>query len=122
MARPDPARRGWQLLGHLIASERGRRRWSVADLAERSGLSERTIDYLEAGHRRRYRDTTLGRIEDAFGFRPGTALDIVEGMDPLPSPTDRLLDRVLDRWPHLTTEQQKAIVELLESITTPRQG
>lgn len=121
MAQSDPARRGWQRLGHLIASERGRRRWSVTELAARSGLSERTIDYLEGGQRRRYRDTTLGRIEDAFGWRPGTSLGIVDGVEPVSS-ADQLLERVIARWEHLTEEQQKAIVELLESITTPRQG
>jgi transcriptional regulator with XRE-family HTH domain len=121
MAQSDPARHGWQRLGHLIAAERGRRRWSAEELATRSGLSKRTIDYLEGGQRRRFRSTTLGAIEDAFGWRPGTSLGIVEGMEPVPT-RDQLLERVLDRWPHLTEEQQQAIVELLESITTPRQG
>jgi transcriptional regulator with XRE-family HTH domain len=116
------AQSGWERLGHLIASGRGRQRWSVAELAERSGLSERTIDYLESGRRTRYRDSTLARIEDALGWRPGTALGIVEGMDPVPTMADQLLERVIARWEHLSEEQRQAIVDLLESITTPRQG
>jgi transcriptional regulator with XRE-family HTH domain len=112
--------RGWQRLGHLIAAERGRRKWTVAELAARAELSERTIDYLESGARGRYRDSTLGRIEDAFGWRPGRALAVAHGAAVSDDPSDQQFEQVQARWPYLTHEQRQVIVDLLETMTRQR--
>lgn len=94
----------------------------MSDLAERSGLSERTIEHLESGDRQRYRDSTLGRVEEALGWRPGTIRRIVDGNggDNGELESDQLLDRVITRWPYLTPDERRALVDLLETFTRRR--
>lgn len=111
----------WDRLAHLIGAERGRRRWSVHDLASRAGLSERTIEYMESGTRRRYRDSTLGAIEDALSWKPGTISRILSGNHTGQEvDSDAMLDRVVTRWPYLTDDERRAVVDLLETFTQQR--
>lgn len=93
----------------------------MLDLAHRAQLSERTIEYLEAGTRRRYRDSTLGRVEDAFSWKPGTINRILSGNHiDHQADADALLDRVITRWPYLTDDERRALVDLLETFTRRR--
>jgi len=110
---------GWQRLGRRVTAERSRRRWSVQHLAAIADLSIRTIEYIEGGTRDGYRQSTLARIEDAFGWTPGSCERIVEGGQPRRT-QDHLLARIHDRWAYLTTAQQQAIVELLETFSRQR--
>jgi transcriptional regulator with XRE-family HTH domain len=116
----DRSHPDWDRLAHLIAAERGRRRWTVLDLAGRASLSERTIEHLESGVRRRYRDTTLGRIEDAFNWKPGTINRILSGNHVDQADGDALLERVVTRWPYLTDDERRSLVDLLETFTRRR--
>lgn len=117
----EAAQPGWQRLAHLIGAERGRRRWTVPELAARASLSARTVEYLESAARRRYRDSTLGKIEDAFGWKPGTIARIIDGqINPASQDPDLLLDRIVSRWPYLSMEERLAVVDLLETFTRRR--
>lgn len=112
---------GWQRLAHFIGAERGRRRWTVTELARRASLSARTIEYLEGAAPRRYRDSTLGKIEDAFGWKPGTIGRIVEGqINDDQADQDPLLERIITRWPYLRPDERQAVVDLLETFTRRR--
>lgn len=102
-------------LGRRIAAERARRRWSVGDLARAAHLSPRTVEYLEAGERRRYHVATLTKVETALGWAEGSITRIVEGAQPRPEP-DALLAKVRDSWPLLATSERRVIATLVETL------
>lgn len=60
-------------LSHALTSERGARRWSQRELADRSGVSLATIGAIERGDDRRFNATTLGGLDAAFGWSRGHA-------------------------------------------------
>lgn len=93
----------------------------MTELAARAGLSARTIEYLEGAAPRRYRDSTLGKIEDAFGWKPGTIARIVDGqINGDQADHDPLLERIITRWPYLRPDERQAVVDLLETFTRRR--
>jgi transcriptional regulator with XRE-family HTH domain len=108
-------------LGRWIATERVRKGFATAgELAEASGLSDRTVEILEAGsHTGQPRDTTLAKIEQALGWEPGSADRILAGGQPT-DVADPLLARVLAAWPHLTGEQQVRLAEAAERARRAR--
>ena len=59
------------MLGELVRSERGRRGWSQAQLAERAGFATSTIATIERGHQRRPRPRTLRDVARALGLALG---------------------------------------------------
>lgn len=63
----------WDGLAGAIRSERGRRRWSQADLADKSGLSISTVKNLEGQHDyKRPPIAPLQAVDRAFGWPVGT--------------------------------------------------
>lgn len=76
-------------------------------------MSKRTIEYIESGERRSYRGRTIGAVEAAFSWPPGFAMDIVAGKRP-DGGADELLAQVIARWPALSADERKAIVDLVE--------
>jgi hypothetical protein len=53
-------------------------------LAEATGVTERTLGKLENGHR--VSPSTLGVVENQFGWAPGSCRRILAGGEPIPGP------------------------------------
>ena len=62
----------WERLADQIRAEMSARGWSQHELAERAGVSERTINRLLNGPRSRL-PNVMPQIEHALGWEPGTA-------------------------------------------------
>lgn len=110
---------GWQRLGERVAAARGVRRWSTRDLADAADLSLRTIQAIEAGTSHGFSPVTIGRIEDALGWQPGSVRRIVEGMEPRPS-DDPKLERLRQMWDQLTDEQRAVLIAIAETLIRQR--
>lgn len=104
-----------QRLGQRVAADRGRLRWSTADLAAHAGLSVRTIEYIEAGHRANYSSTTKSKIEAALGWKGESFDRVMTGGSPEYS-ADPLLARIMDVWPNLSGDQQARVVAHAERL------
>ena len=91
------------------------------DLARAAHLSARTLEYLEAGDRRRYHVATLTKLEIALGWTPGSATRIVEGAAPRPEP-DPLLARVRDAWPLLAVNEREVVAALVDTLARSHHG
>lgn len=76
-------RAGWERLGARVVHERARRSFrSRTAFAAHVGLSARTLGDIELGRRVSYGAGTLALIEQAFGWTPGSCLDVVSGGEP----------------------------------------
>ena len=70
-------------LAERVVAARGERQMSLSALQRVTGLSARTLRDIESGNRRRrYGADTLGRLDEVFGWRPGTAWQTWIGEDP----------------------------------------
>lgn len=87
----------------------------MPELANVARLSVRTIEYLEAGERRRYHVATLTKIETAFGWKAGSALRVVDGAAPRPEP-DPALAKVTDAWPLLGVSERDVVAALVDTL------
>ncbi|ONK09506.1 helix-turn-helix transcriptional regulator [Streptomyces sp. MP131-18] len=77
--------RDWARLAEAIRQARATRGWRQIDLADAAGVTESTIQNLEAGTRTYTRlPQSLKAIERALGWAPGSAVSIVDGGDPTP--------------------------------------
>jgi len=76
--------RDWKRLGEAIEAARDALRMSQVGLAEAAGISESTVQNYEAGTPRTRLPTTLGNIERALGWKPGSGVAVLEGGDPSP--------------------------------------
>ncbi|WP_246564977.1 helix-turn-helix domain-containing protein [Streptomyces roseirectus] len=80
------------MLGELLRGHRRRRGLSQEELADRSGVSVRTISHVETGRIDRPRPTTVRQLADALGLtgaRREEFQDATTGDDPLPAPNQR---------------------------------
>jgi transcriptional regulator with XRE-family HTH domain len=64
------------MLGEQLRSERHKRGWTQAELAERADCKAQTVRAIERD-RRRPQGRTLRRLEAALGLPPGTLLAAV---------------------------------------------
>lgn len=55
-------------------------------LAAASGLSHRTLSYIEQGSTRTYNPGTIAQLEHALRWLPGSVAAILDGGDPTPEP------------------------------------
>lgn len=70
----------WQRLGEQIRTDRVRLGMRTQpELARRAGLGRRTVSDLERGARANYSPDTLGAVEAALGWAPGTVSRILAG-------------------------------------------
>lgn len=106
----------WPRLGRWVAAERARRGLTTRGLAEQAGVSERTLQRIEAGRPGSYRQVTLSLIEAALGWWPSSVQSVLHGGEPDRS-RDPLLERLAALWPSLTARQQRALVAFVEEIT-----
>lgn len=67
----------WKALAEAVLMQRQAYGWTQEDLAARASTSARTVFNLESGHPRMRIPTTLGRIENALGWEPGHALNLL---------------------------------------------
>lgn len=104
---------GWERLGRLVASERGRHWRSRQAFARAAGVSVRVLDDIEKGRRANYSEATLAAIEAALGWEPGTCRRVVEG-GRVRHEVDPELMRLLDAWRVLTPDARRLLVEIAE--------
>lgn len=109
---------GWARLGRRIKAQRGKVGYATAgELARAAGVSRRTVEVIEAGtHTGQPRETTLGRLDVALGWVPGSSASVVEGGQPREAPLSPLLERVVTVWPLLPVEDQARLAELAERL------
>lgn len=96
-ATPDVRR-----LRHLLAERRQARGWTQEELAERSGVSVRTIRNIETGSNKRPRRASVDLLLGAFGTSLAE-LAGAEGLHPGHEVTPLFLPRPRDgsgHWPH----------------------
>jgi transcriptional regulator with XRE-family HTH domain len=67
----------WKRLGEFVASWRGRKSWSRAELATRMGMDTKTVDRIEQG--KSVAKTTVGKLDVACGWAPGSAVNVLNG-------------------------------------------
>lgn len=107
---------GWRRVSEHVAAERGRRNWSVTQLARAADLSPRTIEYVEAASRGSYSPATIGKLESALGWAPGSIDQIRGGGKPIPEYEPGSLTRLRRAWPKLTAAEQDAVAGLVEAF------
>jgi transcriptional regulator with XRE-family HTH domain len=66
--------------GAALRTLRESRDWSLADLAEASGVSVMGLSFLERGARKPHK-TTVHKVENALGLPPGTYARLLEAAD-----------------------------------------
>jgi hypothetical protein len=80
----------WQRLGKLVIARRinlgYRRREDLAAAVD--GISMRTLGDIETGKRDRYHPNTIGSLENALRWKPGSVDTVLEGGDPSEKPAD----------------------------------
>lgn len=76
--------RDWKRLGEAIEAARDALGMSQVGLAEAAGISESTVQNYEAGVVRVRLPVTLGHVEQALGWAPGSGVAVLKGGDPTP--------------------------------------
>jgi hypothetical protein len=71
------------------------------------------IDDIELGRRDNYSEGTLGALEAALGWAPGTCLRVVQG-GKVRRDIDPDLVRLLDVWRRLSPDARAMLVEIAE--------
>lgn len=70
---------GWGQVVSLVLRARDLKGWTNKTLADRSGVSVRTVGHLLEGRRDNYSPATLGRVERALGLEDGAIAGVAEG-------------------------------------------
>lgn len=105
----------WSRLGAVIRAERSRHRgWRRREeFARACGLSVRTIEALENGERHNFSVETVGAIEMALGWEPGSAQRVLHGLPPVRQ-VDEHMARLQSFWDQLPTEARRLVVDFAE--------
>lgn len=75
--------RDWKRLGRAIKAQREHLGMATQqDLADRAGVTRQTIQSLEAGTERKRTPATVGKVEKALSWEPGTATRILSESSP----------------------------------------
>jgi|GEM_PF-3018942 len=75
--------RDWKRLGRAIKAQREHLGMATQqDLAESAGVTRQTVQSLEAGTERKRTPASIGRVEKALGWEPGTATRILSEATP----------------------------------------
>lgn len=78
--------RDWKRLGRAIKAQREHLGMATQqELATRAGVSRQTVISLEGGTERTRVPATIGKVEKALGWEPGTATRILSEAPPEPS-------------------------------------
>jgi len=74
--------RDWARLADVVKAARTSKGLTQVTLAEAAGVSEATVQNLEAGGDRRRLPSSLPKVERALGWRPGSGEAVLAGGDP----------------------------------------
>jgi transcriptional regulator with XRE-family HTH domain len=109
----------WERLGALVRRDRIRLGMRTqGDLAARAGVSKRTVSDVERAARPNISADTLGAIEAALGWEPGSAVAILQGLDPLRA-GDELLARIAAVWPTLGDRERQIVAAVVDILAAP---
>jgi transcriptional regulator with XRE-family HTH domain len=110
---------GQESLGRLVRAHRGRLRLTQEELAERAGLSERTLRNLEGGRIRRPYPDTIRRLADALQLAgrhrdqlEAAARGVAPEIAPEPTPPSLLPPSVTD-----FTGRDEEVANVLKLLT-----
>ncbi|MFD4921209.1 helix-turn-helix transcriptional regulator [Streptomyces goshikiensis] len=79
--------RDWKRLGRAIKAQREHLGMATQqDLADNAGVTRQTVQSLEAGTERKRTPPTIGKVEKALGWEPGTATRILSEAAPEATP------------------------------------
>lgn len=80
------ARMDWDRLGAEVARRRGHLGYtSRREFAEATGFPQKTLSDLETHKRENFDRSTLGRLDRALRWQPGSAQAVLDGGDPKPA-------------------------------------
>lgn len=104
--------RDWRAVGERVAIERARR-WARPEFAKATGLSVRVLEDLETGKPRNYSVETLGAVERALRWEPGSCYRIADGLQPryVGGPE---LRAILDNWDRLPDQLRRVLADMVE--------
>lgn len=97
-----------------VSGEMGRRGWNIAQLHEATGLDKSTLGDFLSGQRWG-QHKTLGAIEKALGWPPGTIARILEGEDP-PGPAENAVPVGAGVDPDLLADLASASPEAIDAV------
>lgn len=108
----------WERVGAAIRRDRARIYGTRETFATAAGLSISVLSDLERGTRTNFDDDTLGKVEDALGWAPGSIDEIAAGGPIRRSDTD--LARLRQAWPRLTPDVRALLADLAERSANRR--
>lgn len=103
-------RTGWQRVGQFVRTRRlhlGYR--TTQDFADVCHLSYSTINALETGRRGNFDETTIGLVEAALQWEPGSIERTLQGRRPILM-HDPDLQQIIDLWPRLHPPVRSALL------------
>lgn len=125
----DRANLHWAALATAIRAAREARGLTQTQLAERAGVSEGSIQNLEAGKPRNRMPKTLSEIEPHLGWAAGSGRLILSGGDPIPATEtaasghgDAETDRVRRKLPLRIVAELESDDPLLDSTVIQLPG
>ncbi|MEU8623224.1 helix-turn-helix transcriptional regulator [Streptomyces sp. NPDC048669] len=77
--------RDWVRLGHAIEAARDAKGMTQVALAAAAGVSESTVQNLEAGKERQRQPPSVKKVEAALHWAPGSADAVLAGGEPTPA-------------------------------------
>lgn len=104
--------RDWRAVGERVATERARR-WTRPEFARAAGISVRVLEDLETGKPRNYSPDTLGPIERALRWEPGSCYRIADGLQPRYAGGPELR-AIIDNWHRLPDSFRRALADMAE--------
>lgn len=110
----------WGRLGKEIRRARRSRGFrTLEDFSTRAGIKPRTLSDLERGARSNFSPETLGAVEDALGWVPGSVQTILTGGQPQPAHDEDLV-AIINIWPEIDYAGRRAVRTLAEEFARPR--
>jgi len=98
------------MLGEKIRTLRKQRGWTIADLAEKVGLSAGMISHIERGEKEGSLDT-ISRIASAFSISPGLLMDPTLDLDRLSD-----VSEILEACGRLSEAQLDFVLKMVTSL------
>jgi len=111
----DRTKLHWAALGTAIRAAREGRGLTQPQLAERAGVSEGSVQNLEAGKPRGRMPQTLAKIEPHLGWEAGSGRLVLDGGEPIPASDVPAGDRGGAEADKLRRKYSLRIVDELES-------
>lgn len=105
-------RTGWQRVGQFVRTRRLQLRYrTTQDFADACHLSYSTINAMETGRRGNFDETTIGLVEGALDWEPGSIERTLQGHRPIPIRAPDL-QVLTDLWPRLDPTARSMLLAL----------